>query len=129
MRISDWSSYVCSSDLMPPGVYRISATLRLTFIHDSAAHVGLLSHGATLKSAITDGSPVLEIESQAVVRYLLIEGVQIQGNGSEGHGLLLHADSPSVYLYDICLRDVFIELRSEEHTSELQSLMRISYAV
>src|SRR3546814_21178031 len=84
MRISDWSSDVCSSDL--------------------------LSHGATLKSAITDGSPVLEIESQAVVRYLLLEGVQIQGNGSEGHGLLLHADSPSVYLYDICLRDVFIEL-------------------
>src|SRR3546814_3428832 len=106
MRISDWSSDVCSSDLtrrmmsasdygivgdgiaddtaalqaaldaittdggtfvdIPPGVYRISATLRLTFIHDSAAHVGLLSHGATLKSAITDGSPVLEIESQAV---------------------------------------------------------------
>src|SRR3546814_16741816 len=65
MRISDWSSYVCSSDLIPPGVYRISATLRLTFTHDSAAHVGLLSHGATLKSAITDGSPVLEIESQA----------------------------------------------------------------
>src|SRR3546814_3137608 len=127
------------------------------------SHVGPLSHGATLKSAITDGSPVLEIESQAVVRDLLIEGVQIQGNGSEGHGLLLHADSPSVYLYDICLRDVFIELcggdgcvilgnifesqinncffrqndnglsmgnaRSEEHTSELQSLMRISYAV
>src|SRR3546814_4834093 len=115
MRISDWSSYVCSSDLMPPGVYRISATLRLTFTHDSAAHVGLLSHGATLKSAITDGSPVLEIESQAVVRYLLIEGVQIQGNGSEGHGLLLHADSPSV--------------RSVENTSELQSLMRSSYAV
>src|SRR3546814_9482838 len=40
---------------IPPGVYRISATLRLTFTHDSAAHVGLLSHSATLNSAITDG--------------------------------------------------------------------------
>src|SRR3546814_7639338 len=28
-----------------------------------------------------------------------------------------------------CLNDVFQSIRSEEHTSELQSLMRISYAV
>src|SRR3546814_8118248 len=31
--------------------------------------------------------------------------------------------------YDAEDADVFLQLRSEEHTSELQSLMRISYAV
>src|SRR3546814_6732022 len=33
------------------------------------------------------------------------------------------------YAHDAGLRGIDVDLRSEEHTSELQSLMRISYAV
>src|SRR3546814_8841063 len=35
----------------------------------------------------------------------------------------------SVALWGREYRNIFVEYRSEEHTSELQSLMRISYAV
>src|SRR3546814_1791508 len=43
-------------------------------------------------------------------------------------GLLPHMQVVGTSL-DEHTRESFIELRSEEHTSELQSLMRISYAV
>ncbi|QDO97788.1 hypothetical protein FNB15_11140 [Ferrovibrio terrae] len=94
---------------IPPGTYKVTATLNINFTQDSAAHVGIMSHGAILKSAITDGSPVLQVVSNAVVRFFLIEGLQIRGNGDEGHGLVLRADNQAVFLYNICLRDVFIE--------------------
>ena len=94
---------------IPPGTYKVTATLNIAFAQDSAAHIGILSHGAILQSAITDGSPLLQVISNAVVRFFLIEGLQIRGNGQEGHGLVLRADNQAVFLYNICLRDVFIE--------------------
>ncbi|MCW0234165.1 MAG: glycoside hydrolase family 55 protein [Ferrovibrio sp.] len=94
---------------IPPGTYKVTATLNIAFAQDSAAHVGILSHGAILQSAITDGSPLLQVISNAVVRFFMIEGLQIRGNGQEGHGLVLRADNQAVFLYNICLRDVFIE--------------------
>src|SRR3546814_7230305 len=89
IRISDWSSDVCSSDLTAPtayidGVYRFvdGSSWKLSFGSSAYtvampedAHLGLLFDGAG--------------------------GVKFAVNGQ----------------------------RSEEHTSELQSLMRISYAV
>jgi len=94
---------------IPPGTYKISATLNLTFTQDSTAHVGIESHGAILQSAITDGTPLLRVISNAVVRFFLIDGLQIKGNGQEGHGLVMRADNQAVFLYNCCLRDVFIE--------------------
>src|SRR3546814_6730734 len=95
MRISDWSSDVCSSDLR--GV---------DFEFDGVADIG---------------DAHVDAEVAALDR----------GFGLEPHGfLLVHADARAVEV------DVegdglgyAIEGRSEEHTSELQSLMRISYAV
>lgn len=94
---------------IPPGTYKISSTLNVSFPQDSSAHIGIQSHGAILKSAITNNTPVLQIVSNAVVRFFLIEGLQIKGNGQEGHGLVLRADNQAVFLYNMCLRDVFIE--------------------
>src|SRR3546814_10688129 len=57
------------------------------------------------------------------------------GNGNMHTNLLADPDDPAqMQAVHACLRDVFrlvldLEGRSEEHTSELQSLMRISYAV
>ena len=94
---------------IPPGTYKVTSTLNITFTQDSAAHVGIISHGAILQSGITDGSPLLQVVSNAVVRFFLIEGLQIKGNGQEGHGLVMRAANQAVFLYNCCLRDVFIE--------------------
>src|SRR3546814_3917201 len=88
MRISDWSSDVCSSDLV----------LREWSAHGSiASTVDWLTALRRYLVAITVGNLVWEF-----------------------------AHLP---LYTIWYEGTPGEIRSEEHTSELQSLMRISYAV
>src|SRR3546814_3040903 len=95
MRISDWSSDVCSSDLVrePPG------ESRLTFSGISIIDPRLLD-------GQTDGTFSLVPLLRAAAR---------DGHVSAEHyrGLWSDVGTP----------------RSEEHTSELQSLMRNSYAV
>src|SRR3546814_2840371 len=91
MRISDWSSDVCSSDLFrnhgtccpnPPGRRRKTP--------------GLSAVAASVEAT-----------------FACATGLQFQASWPPRAALLLHQ----------------ADLRSEEHTSELQSLMRISYAV
>src|SRR3546814_8861778 len=88
MRISDWSSDVCSSDLCGQGVTRRLLLFLLRGVDDG--------RGQT-KWPITE-------HSQQSRRQMALVDLQ--------HGDLRIAIG-----------------RSEEHTSELQSLMRISYAV
>src|SRR3546814_2957164 len=86
MRISDWSSDVCSSDL--PAQVRIPTT-------------------------------VVAVEGDWLVP--LTDAVAlVEGLGTLGKLRLLRSSYG---------HDAFLKERSEEHTSELQSLMRISYAV
>src|SRR3546814_9851467 len=107
MRISDWSSDVCSSDLLhtvilvPKGAHHAGILMTRT-PYDATA---LTSHAQSGNlAAILDG---YDNAPDVVVDGGYIRVVQdVRGKyGSEG------------------------EYRSEEHTSELQSLMRISYAV
>src|SRR3546814_8024008 len=84
MRISDWSSDVCSSDLHP-------ATSR------------------KLRGHILEGDSVMG--SLSIWHWLIVLAIVILVFGTKK------------------LRNAGGDLRSEEHTSELQSLMRISYAV
>src|SRR3546814_1000870 len=111
MRISDWSSDVCSSDL---------------------AGLGLDRSGARL---IERGRPSLHRLQLLALRHLL--GLQreqligrLRGLQRAGGGL---AASDKIGQRRLIVRDLShdlrLQLRSEEHTSELQSLMRISYAV
>src|SRR3546814_5863293 len=106
MRISDWSSDVCSSDL-GIGIF-IPAVLAggQQAAADAFAHVvvGLADALVDLAHASTD---LFQHGVVGVAR--VFRGI--------AQGLLLI--KPLVWLL----------LRSEEHTSELQSLMRISYAV
>src|SRR3546814_5723122 len=102
MRISDWSSDVCSSDLL----------------------IGLRDGHAALLDASTHrlAEDVAEIEHAH------------GGAGHAGnlHGRQLHAAGVLHLDLDFLIVDLALAqagARSEEHTSELQSLMRISYAV
>src|SRR3546814_6866543 len=93
MRISDWSSDVCSSDLLP----KIFSLQKLGGGNDRAngAHATQRPQ-ALIHQCPGKGDGVLSVRIPVAIQ---------GGEARRGQG------------------------RSEEHTSELQSLMRISYAV
>ena len=70
---------------------------------------GIIGHGARLVSAIADGGNVLEYVSNATVRFLQIEGLDILGGGREGHGISLECEHKEHYLYNFCLRDITVQ--------------------
>src|SRR3546814_8760739 len=113
MRISDWSSDVCSSDRQESLLLRkremLSRSTRLSVRRSPL--VGFLDHVAGDDVALDligafDDLEHLGVSEVAVDRIL----VRDAGSAEELDG-------------------VGRDLRSEEHTSEIQSLMRISYAV
>src|SRR3546814_987412 len=104
MRISDWSSDVCSSDLGP---------------HHSAQKS--TSTGVCRDFCSTSASKVAVVASKTCGR--AGESGDIRGiRGVFRPRLCQLAGIPTE-----CKK--YLTLRSEEHTSELQSLMRNSYAV
>src|SRR3546814_4708208 len=116
MRISDWSSDVCSSDLEPPFPGDLAIEERIASINRwnalamvvraNQAHGELGGHIASYASA----ADLFEVGFNHFFR--------ASDDGAAGDLVYLQPHSaPGVYA------------RSEEHTSELQSLMRISYAV
>src|SRR3546814_7357298 len=115
MRISDWSSDVCSSDLEG----------RLVGQQE-------VSHGA--RCSCRRGWRLARAALRADMRCLN------STSAARGHPNPLHPGGPSLYpsgrkqtpgseMARPRTIDRDAVLRSEEHTSELQSLMRISYAV
>src|SRR3546814_3120706 len=100
MRISDWSSDVCSSDLSEADFAKLSK--RLPESYWIAEPEDILIHNA--QHILEAGDSPLSIAAQ----YYPQRGATLV--------TVYAADHPGLF-------------RSEEHTSELQSLMRISYAV
>src|SRR3546814_2016525 len=104
MRIRDWSSDVCSSDL-PPSPAKSRAGSKCFISTIAILEVDGQRHAPLSWASEVSRVIVGERDIAAVERVVLIEQiVHIDGNAH-------------------------IALRSEEHTSELQSLMRTSYAV
>src|SRR3546814_2100438 len=116
MRIRDWSSDVCSSDL------HIGASRR----HQLVGGVGLpalelLDRQRPLKARHMIGHPAAERR--------LVKG---ETRPNRGGAFILLLCIPTHWAFAFAWsRLIFLasDHRSEEHTSELQSLMRISYAV
>src|SRR3546814_2075586 len=127
MRISDWSSDVCSSDLgrhrrglrgaVEAGLghhHRARGLEAAAFADaDDAAHLHpqrLGVHPRALLRLLERGAAGFVVDRFGLVD---LEAGAVDLVGAAGDQRVEH----------------FAELRSEEHTSELQSLMRISYAV
>src|SRR3546814_3885491 len=120
MRISDWSSDVCSSDLLR---HFLAVHHHVAVVHPQARHL-LRAVGAAALRELVLVVRKDEVEAAAV-------DVEDLAEMFEGHGRALDvpARTPAApgALPARLLRRA--RLRSEEPTSELQSLMRISYAV
>src|SRR3546814_7635590 len=145
MRISDWSADVCSSDLCPRLCLRLDSLCGAVPVDDplhgrrrgdglargAAARRLLAGHRAALPAGRRLRHPLPRLGEALPAPYA--EGGN--GNGRDprgywysvhdrpdgGHRLLAAGDVPRLPEHRM--------RRSEEHTSELQSLMRISYAV
>src|SRR3546814_1805314 len=117
MRVSDCSSYVCSSDLLfgtAPG--RTPRRWRRYATASVAVACAVAAFATNRASPVADGAGGLQ-PGQSPVTALLLTGWQ--------KWQLYHYDAMSRGIVD----DDAPYPRSEEHTSELQSLMRNSYAV
>src|SRR3546814_9571644 len=106
MRISDWSSDVCSSDLVGAGLHGDQ--------HALGSQQRGARQGGNARRAVDDDV----IGPPGEFWRLLVQRFACKAHGAEQpwQALLASALCP-------------VQRRSEEHTSELPSLMRISYAV
>src|SRR3546814_8778028 len=109
MRISDWSSDVCSSDLPEAALYWLLRML------DGGCDPIYLARRLTRMAVEDIGLADPRALEMAIAAWDAFDRI-----GSPEGELAL----AQVTLYLACTAK-----RSEEHTSELQSLMRISYAV
>src|SRR3546814_1757255 len=105
MRISDWSSDVCSSDLI-----RFQPGENAAQSQDPADR-----HPSSPETSIASGGQPQADDIDAGIKWII--GLRIRRLGGDDR------HPPAV------TRQPVRQHRSEEHTSELQSLMRISYAV
>src|SRR3546814_6666263 len=126
MRISDWSSDVCSSDLLRQAVERRRL---LDLGHDGGA---VADQAARLGQVLRpldegEGDPVdTEVERELQVDAVLLGDRRDRQDDARQVDALVVAQGAAGDHTGLRMAG---GARSEEHTSALQSLMRISYAV
>src|SRR3546814_8941132 len=140
MRISDWSSDVCSSDLLDD----LGHSTTLSYLREMAALVfeetGLLPH---LNPGLMDEGDYAALRPVSASMGLMLgrrAGILAAGRAAAASVRRAVARSDPQHVRRHRVRPDFIPAyrarragaevdRSEEHTSELKYLMRISYAV
>src|SRR3546814_2536811 len=126
MRISDWSSDVCSSDLLfaGDGWAVVSASPeRLVSVRGDVVKTRPIAGTRPRFDGDDDGARIRELVGHPKERAEHVMLVDLERNDL---GRVCVAGSVEV---DELMGVESYAHRSEEHTSELQSLMRISYAV
>src|SRR3546814_1858926 len=117
MRISYWSSDVCSSDLDRRDD---------PFLPGRGLADRVVEGEGTVEDAAADLAPVGHLAKSGRVERRGQVGIDRLDRGEDGD--LGRGDADDMREVDRVANDVgFVLQRSEEHTSELQSLMRISY--
>src|SRR3546814_9477699 len=118
MRISDWSSDVCSSDLV---YFSLTALAAVAYGFAGMGGFDAVNHAMTTVSTAGFSTRDTSLAGfSPAVHWVSI--------------VFMLAGAVPFLLYVRLLRGTsgfvpWSQIRSEEHTSELQSLMRISYAV
>src|SRR3546814_8155148 len=117
MRMSDWSSDVCSSDL------QLVELVAVEFGHPRPPPHRIGHDKTTISDPMQS---VRTLGSGPINCVVVTEAGKMAGQGaSAGHSSAMAQSSNAVP----ALSRPALRVRSEEHTSELQSLMRNSYAV
>src|SRR3546814_6785103 len=119
MRISDWSSDVCSSDLLADGLVEIATPAGDFEVVRNPAK-DLARDDAT--TFVVSGDRIQLTKDQPAAGLNRMEAVVV-GEEFVGATAVVYLEGPGG------IEIKAQKSRSEEHTSELQSLMRISYAV
>src|SRR3546814_10643312 len=149
MRISDWSSDVCSSDL----AQRVGSSFERPFLCEGylvhlSCRMGIAVGEAALENpdallrrasaALADAKEQEPNSSQVYIGDAEVDALQklatlesdLRRAMAEGEIVILFQPQVDIASGSIVGVEALTRwLRSEEHTSELQSLMRISYAV
>src|SRR3546814_3805017 len=139
MRISDWSSDVCSSDLCrhrrQDHRRRIDASGTTASIRLGSSRRRRREHEALSgnRGALLErGSRIAQcwLQGAHVIPFSLFASLLTSSAGALANSLF-EGGSPTAFFYRLAwgYLGACAVVRSEEHTSELQSLMRISYAV
>src|SRR3546814_4183709 len=135
MRISDWSSDVCSSDL---DLLLIERRADLRLCHRVLLDIfeePFLVLRAILLRGLRDQPAHFLLADLHVVDLADLRQQKAQTHAAHGDGaivlaLRLQLGLGGLYIVFMArLMEKLLPDRSEEHTSELQSLMRLSYAV
>src|SRR3546814_2011016 len=134
MRISDWSSDVCSSDVLG----RVAERHQHRRTHRNLVRAQIFDHAFVVMRADRDPDldimrAVAEVRGELLVHRVIGRGIFIPAD-AERSRFARTARTRFAVAFAFTRRRgaLFLRLghqRSEEHTSELQSLMRISYAV
>src|SRR3546814_8091518 len=133
MRISDWSSDVCSSDLLlrdehfgPLGNRRYKDYA--TVVHDSGSYLLRIVNDLLDLSKVEAGKLDASLE-EVDAREAVTATVRMLAGLAKEAGIEVRVDISDDFPPLRTDQRRLEQVRSEEHTSELQSLMRISYAV
>src|SRR3546814_2270164 len=131
MRISDWSSDVCSSDLREiiTESFGINREARVAILRASIEALYYDAQGKLrdrpLREPLED---VFALQTVPQMRDAVTSLAERIGPSRRFFMVTPDPAAPQLSLSPVAERDAE-GVRSEEHTSELQSLMRISYAV
>src|SRR3546814_1871943 len=140
MRISDWSSDVCSSDLSQARD-RVADTTRITYITDdvNALRQEVARQQAAVRGLLLSGNRdyIGKYETAKAEYERRLASLQPRLTVEVARQQLTKADGEITrWQGDIVARQIglmrnplTVDERSEEHTSELQSLMSNAYAV
>src|SRR3546814_2644521 len=131
MRISDWSSDVCSSDLRiaDPSKVQIEAAvgpIDAQRLAPGDRAIIELPDGRTIDARVRAVTPGLGGETRSATAVLDVTGSLQPGLAVRVRLLPSRGEVSDAIVIS---EDALQSLRSEEHTSELQSLIRKPYAV